>query len=245
MCVSPSGIAQPPEGKCFVVTSSWGIAPRTTGGVPRPLKSTLSYGFMAALRASGAVQGGETFAARLRPARGPLGSGCPGGRLFSLASPMHRVFAYGSNMCLPDLARFLREHGHVSSLDVSVHPALLVGHRLVWNYFSPPRNGGAANVEVCEGRDLPGVVLEVDAPLLLSLDLKEGHPHRYARALRPVRLVAGESVDAWVYAVTPPYREPHRVPPRRAYLELLVEGARAHGLPEWHLAELLGTPTAD
>ncbi len=160
---------------------------------------------------------------------------------------MSRVFAYGSNMCLPDLARWLRAKGHRPPADLRPRPALLPGHRLVWNYFSPPREGGAANVEPCPGRALPGIVFDVDAELLAALDRKEGHPERYSRgdAPRTVELPAGGTLDAWVYVVTPAWARAEPVPPRRAYLDLLVAGARAHGLPGWHVAELLATPTAD
>lgn len=157
------------------------------------------------------------------------------------------VFAYGSNMHLGDLARWMRVKGLGELGAPRVMPAVLPGHRLVWNYYSPPRLGGAANIEPCGHGDLPGVVIEVDARLLEAIDRKEGHPERYCRgdAPRPVRLLADRFVEAWVYVVRPPYRKPHPVPPRRAYLQLMIEGARQHRLPSWHLESLIGTPVAD
>lgn len=61
---------------------------------------------------------------------------------------MHRVFACGSNRCLRDLGRFLREGGHGGLGEVRVHAGLLAGHRLVWNYYSPLRDGGGANADL-------------------------------------------------------------------------------------------------
>lgn len=158
-----------------------------------------------------------------------------------------RVFAYGSNMHLVDLARWMRDRRLGDLGSPSVQRALLPKHRLVWNYYSPPRRGGAANIEPCEDGDLPGVVIDVDARLLAAIDRKEGHPERYSRGERPrpVRLESDVWTEAWVYVVRPPYRKPHPVHPRREYLELMIEGARGHGLPTWHLELLLSTPVAD
>jgi hypothetical protein len=158
----------------------------------------------------------------------------------------HAVFAYGSNMDLDDLARWLGERGHAALAPSAVEVGVLEHHRLVWNYRSPSRAGGAANVQRADGEHLPGIVLDVDDALLTALDVKEGHPQRYARALRDVRASpSGAPRSAWVYEVTDAWRLDEDVWPRRAYLDVVLRGARFHGLPLEHLDALAATPTVD
>lgn len=123
--------------------------------------------------------------------------------------------------------------------------ATLPGHRLVWNYRSSRRGGGAANAEPCDGAELPGVVLSVDARSLAEIDLKEGNGEYYDRGEHPrnVRLEGGREAMAWVYVVMPARRTPGPEPPTRAYLELLVAAARFWKLPAEHIAEIEATPT--
>jgi len=157
------------------------------------------------------------------------------------------VFAYGSNMHMVDLRRWLAENGHGAGGIHRVEPATLPGYRLAWNYRSRTRNGGAANVAPAEGRVLPGLALLVDAVTLRALDMKEGHPSWYDRGAsrHTLRLHAGGVVDGWVYVATAARCSVDAVWPRREYLELLVVAAREHGLPHAHVAELEATPTAD
>ena len=156
-----------------------------------------------------------------------------------------RVFAYGSNLHLEDLAVWMARGGFGAPGLERVLPASLPGYRLVWNYPSQSRQGGAANVEPCEGGEVPGAVLEVNGPTFSALDVKEGHPERYARSEQTVRLRSGGETTAWVYEVTPAWRRPHPVWPSREYLELVIEGARRLGLPETWLRTLTETPTLD
>ena len=150
------------------------------------------------------------------------------------------VFAYGSNMHTADLCRWMSDHGHDASALGVARPAVLDDYALVWNYRSGARKGGAANVQPESGACVHGVALAVSPSGLSALDEKEGHPHRYDRGERPrtVRLAAGGHVDAWVYVVTPAWVQDHRVPPNRAYVDLMIEGARQHALPERWIAHL-------
>lgn len=157
------------------------------------------------------------------------------------------VFAYGSNMDVDDLRGWLATKGLEADGIRRVERAALTGYRLVWNYRSTSRDGGAANVEPCAGQDLPGLALSVDAMTLTAIDQKEGHPRYYNRGSSPlpVRLLTGEEIVAWVYVAIPDRCSASPVPPRRAYLQLLINAARQHGLPAWHVAELEATSTVD
>lgn len=159
---------------------------------------------------------------------------------------MHWVFAYGSNMHLPDLGRWLRAGGYGDAEPLRVEPACIPDFALTWNYRSVVRRGGAANVTPRSGGELRGVALLVDDALLEALDAKEGHPSRYDRGGRPVRtqlLRAAESVEAWLYRATAACTSPHPEPPRAAYLRLLVDAAERHELGAAYVERLRSTPT--
>jgi hypothetical protein len=157
------------------------------------------------------------------------------------------VFAYGSKMDVDDLRGWLAKKGHGADGLVRVERATLAGYRLVWNYRSVSRDGGAANVEPCEGRDLPGLALFVNAKTLKAIDQKEGHPRYYSRgsSTRTVRLHDGGEIAAWLYVAVQARCSVTPVWPRRKYLQLLVDAARKNALPAWHVAELEATSTVD
>jgi len=49
--------------------------------------------------------------------------------------------------------------------------------------------------------------------------------------------------EAWVYVVTEPFLSAERIPPTAAYLEVVLRGARALGLPADYVAALAATET--
>lgn len=157
------------------------------------------------------------------------------------------VFAYGSNMDLEDLRRWFGERGHDANGIQAAECAVLPGYRLVWNYYSPGRRGGAANIEPQIGHELPGVALKVDAAALGAIDAKEGHPRYYSRGDRkmPIRLRDSGEVEAWVYIALPERCSATPVRPRRNYLGLMIAAAERYHFPDWYLNELGATPTAD
>jgi gamma-glutamylcyclotransferase (GGCT)/AIG2-like uncharacterized protein YtfP len=150
---------------------------------------------------------------------------------------MHRVFAYGSNMNLPDLRRWLKAEATGVNI-LAAAAATLEDHRLVFNYFSCRRGGGAANIAPATGEILHGVVLDLDDTGLAALDRKEGYPHHYGRQERVVRLRGGEPLLAWAYIVQADHAQDRFVAPTRHYRSLLVEGALEFGFPKSYVAWL-------
>ena len=204
----------------------------------------------------------RTRASRRLPAQTGLASRLADGRKDLSAALHHRseglgsaamkdrldwVFAYGSNMHLGDLASWFERNGLGHARVHRAEPAVLSDYDLAFDYISPSRNGGAANVRPAAGREVPGLALEVNEVALRGLDRKEGHPKRYRRGPDRVvvRLASGEPLRVWLYEVTPEYRESEDVPPRRSYLKLLIEVAERQDFPEWYLDRLRATPTAD
>jgi phage replication-related protein YjqB (UPF0714/DUF867 family) len=125
----------------------------------------------------------------------------------------HSYFAYGSNLCVQQMAR--RCPGAVDP-----RPAMLADHDWLIN------ERGVATVEPFHGSQVHGVVWRLTDHDLAALDSAEGVPVRYRRDKLTVHTDDGPS-EAWVYI-------DHRVdpgPPRPGYLERIIDGAMHHGLP--------------
>jgi|TARA_B100001964_G_scaffold200278_1_gene227117 hypothetical protein len=161
----------------------------------------------------------------------------------------HWVFAFGSNLNRSDLERWLAKNHYDPKGILALEPALLRDFSLVWDYRSPVRRGGAANVVPATSQVVYGGLLRVDEPTLYALDHKEGHPERYCRGEEP-RLCeyfppSRPPVSAWLYEVQPAFKEPAFTAPRRVYRDVVVQGASELGLPEDWIAMLRATPTLD
>lgn len=130
------------------------------------------------------------------------------------AGPRHPYFAYGSNLCVQQMAR--RCPGATDP-----QPAMLADHDWLIN------ERGVATVEPFTGSRVHGVLWWLTDQDLATLDSAEGVPVRYRRDRLTVQTDTGSS-PAWVYV-------DHRVepgPPRPGYLERIIDGARHHGLPQ-------------
>jgi gamma-glutamylcyclotransferase (GGCT)/AIG2-like uncharacterized protein YtfP len=163
----------------------------------------------------------------------------------SMTSKAHWVFAYGSNMELGDLEHWFTRSAEPWGRLLEVSRAQLPDFRLVWNFYSETRRGGAANVEPFAGHTLHGLALLVDDVVFAGIDKKEGYPHVYDRTQKLVELASGARVDAWVYRVSPERARREFVAPTRHYRGLLIQGARAHGLPAFYIEELERLETQD
>ena len=161
----------------------------------------------------------------------------------------HWVFAYGSNLNLQDLGDWLTAHGYDPRGIQTIVPARLNNYRLIWDYRSPVRQGGAANVAPAPGELVYGGLLRIDSACLKGLDHKEGHPERYNRGTEPIacqRLTdTNSNVYAWVYEVQPAFKQIEFTAPRRVYRDIVVAGAQSLRLPEPWIDHLRNTPTLD
>ena len=129
-------------------------------------------------------------------------------------SARHLYFAYGSNLCVQQMARRCPDA-------VGPRHAFLHGHDWLIN------QRGVATIEPFTGSEVHGVVWEVSDRDLAALDSAEGVPVRYRRDRMTVCTADGE-LDAWVYI-------DHRVdpgPPRPGYLERIIDAAVHHQLPQ-------------
>jgi phage replication-related protein YjqB (UPF0714/DUF867 family) len=126
---------------------------------------------------------------------------------------MHSYFAYGSNLCVAQMARRCPDAANPRHATLADHDWLI-------------NQRGVATVERFVDTHVHGVVWDVSDRDLATLDSAEGVPVRYRRDQLTVHTADGPS-DAWVYI-------DHRVepgPPRPGYLERIIDGAIHHGLP--------------
>ncbi|WP_445163674.1 poly-gamma-glutamate hydrolase family protein [Mycobacterium sp. Dal123C01] len=126
----------------------------------------------------------------------------------------HSYFAYGSNLCVRQMAQRCPDA-------IDPRPAVLSDHDWLIN------QRGVATVEPFAGNQVHGVVWQLSDHDLATLDSAEGVPVRYRRDRLTVDTDNGPS-PAWVYI-------DHRVtpgPPRPGYLAKIIDGAVQHGLPQ-------------
>jgi hypothetical protein len=113
-------------------------------------------------------------------------------------------------------------------------PAELPDHRVAFLRRSIRWQAGAADIVGAPGECVWGVLWELPfGPG--ELDAKEAAGDAYRRRPVTVRL-DGATVTAMAYEVIE--KEAREVPPRREYLELMLAGAREHGLPETWLSRI-------
>lgn len=125
----------------------------------------------------------------------------------------HIYFAYGSNLCVQQMARRCPEAS-------DPRPATLADHDWLIN------QRGVATVEPFPGSRVHGVLWRVSDRDLAALDSAEGVPVRYRRDRLTVHTIDGPAA-AWVYI-------DHRVQPgapRDGYLERIIGAAVQHRLP--------------
>lgn len=143
-----------------------------------------------------------------------------------------RYFAYGSNMASARMTE------RVPSARV-ISVGYLSDARVVFNKRG--KDGSAkANLEVCSGERAWGVIYELDADDLVLLDRIEGG---YQRQRTIIVTPDGGRLRAEVYRSDRLIADPV---PFDWYKELVLAGAREHGLPEEHiqlLAKVASRPT--
>ena len=141
-----------------------------------------------------------------------------------------RHFAYGSNLSY----RFLREYCPNARF---VMRAFLPNYRVEFRFFSKRRQGGISSIVFAPGELVRGVIYEVPLEEMLRLDEVESVPQGlYSRETFLVLGEDGEFHEADLYRVVKPEGP---FTPARSYVELMLEGAKEHGLDQEYIEELL------
>jgi 2-hydroxychromene-2-carboxylate isomerase len=141
-------------------------------------------------------------------------------------------FAYGSNM---SPAIFTARRG---IRPLATRWGWLPDHRLCFDLPIGPGERGCANVAADPGARIAGVLYCLTPEDAERLDRTEGVPVGVYRRI-PVEVAVGEADAVAAFTYQSALGIPGRRPSAR-YLGLLLEGARAHGLPPEYIAWLEG-----
>lgn len=137
-------------------------------------------------------------------------------------------FAYGSNL---DPDTFSGWRGMRPS---DTRPARLRGFALVFDLPVGSGERGVANILEAPGAEMHGVAYRITEEEGKRLDITEGVPDAYRRLQVDVSTREGP-LHAFTYVS--PHRREGRKPSER-YMNLLLRGARLHGIPPSWLAYL-------
>ncbi len=136
-------------------------------------------------------------------------------------------FAYGSNM----KPRRFRRHCPRSQV---LGRARLPSYRLDFTRYSTGFKGGVADIVPDADSEVWGVLSRVEESDLASLDEYEGVPVGYRRERVTVLDDGGQEHLAVTYVAN----RTGRFTPSKTYLDIILEGAREHGLPPDYVRRL-------
>ena len=148
-------------------------------------------------------------------------------------------FAYGSNLNQEDLEKWCESHDK-HNLRLRMHSVgLLKGRRLDFTAPSKVRWGGVADIVPDKNSAVYGVVFEVSPEEVDLLDEKEAiKGGKYKRVCVTVHLVPSGAVEQGVLTYEVFKKKLNTYKPSREYLEVIIKGAEAYGLPLAWIAEL-------
>jgi hypothetical protein len=143
-------------------------------------------------------------------------------------------FAYGSNMNQQDLDNYCKRKGRplIDLKSKSPRVCILEDYRLIFNYYSLSRMGGAANIEPAQGDYVEGVLFNINDIDKQTIDNKEGAPRFYYEITVPVILKDGTKVKNVTTYAACENRKTVFTAPTQEYIEVMIEGARAFGLSD-------------
>jgi hypothetical protein len=154
-------------------------------------------------------------------------------------------FAYGSNLNARAVAEWCRHHGQRPVALQGGRPAVLDNYRLGFPIFNEYWGGGIADIVYDPGKYVMGVLLDLSEQELALLDRKVGRRldaagreagvYRLAE-VKVAPLGKGEPAKAVTYQGLDADR--NHIPPTRHYMDLLIQGACAHGLSSMWVAYL-------
>jgi hypothetical protein len=136
-------------------------------------------------------------------------------------------FAYGSNMSSAQLKAWGTAHRALGAAELRDHRLAFLRRSVRWK-------AGAADIVPTDGESVWGVLWELPFGAA-ELDVKESAGDAYRRRSVKV-LLDGSPVSAMAYEVID--KAPTELRPRREYVQLMVDGAREHGLPAGWLRRL-------
>lgn len=147
-------------------------------------------------------------------------------------------FAYGSNLNAADLTRWCRQRGYAYPLGEKVANAYLPDTRLIFNYYSPSREGGMLNIRYQAGQVTPGVLFRVLPGGWSVLDAKGTEENRYKHLDSITLTEDGQEHLSVAYHVDSAHTTGDFVKPHPDYLGVVREGLKSHGINDCFLTPI-------
>lgn len=156
-----------------------------------------------------------------------------------------KYFAYGSNMHKEDLRRWCERGGYSPVTFLSEEVAVLKDWKLIFNYYSASRGGGAANIVRSVGNEVWGLLVELSVEDYEKIYKKEGAPRCYKEIIVSVVTKDGKVIDdVRTFRAVKERESRKHVAPTKEYLKLLIESAKNYGFPKWYIKKLEKIPAA-
>jgi len=148
-------------------------------------------------------------------------------------------FAYGSNMDTNDLQKWCIHHGKDFPVNNFTCTAFLEDYKLVFNYFSRGRNGGAANIMESQGDIVYGIIFQINENDRATLRVKEGHPKYYHEISVTVKsLLDQKKIHAITYKVVNKKETETHQKTTIEYMNLILKNAKEYNFPKDYIQYL-------
>jgi hypothetical protein len=148
--------------------------------------------------------------------------------------PTEFVFAYGSNMSLPQM----QERCPNSKNILQPFVAKAERWKLCFPRHSDRRQGGVGSIVPAINEVVWGVVFGVTLEDLAGLDRSVGVPSSHRRDRVALTWDNRLSQDVWTYFAIPQDNPPKHYMPHQDYLALYIRGAEAFKLPAEYIDKL-------
>lgn len=156
---------------------------------------------------------------------------------------MTKYFAYGSNMDKDDIDSWCDNHGYPRIVINKITPVVLNGYKLIFNYYSHSRGGGAANIVKSSNDCVYGLLMEIDNRDKDTISTKEGAPDYYHEIKVDVVTFNGEIFSDVLTYQTIKEKEKREIQlPTKYYMDLIINNAKKYNFPEEYLRYLNSIP---
>ncbi len=157
-----------------------------------------------------------------------------------------KYFAYGSNMHEKDLERWCKKKNYEPIKPLERRVAVLKNWKLVFNYYSTSRKGGAANIKPQKGCEVWGILMVLKEEDYKKIKKKEGAPYYYKEITVEVETKDGKKIyDVKTFKVAEEHEEEDDISPTREHLNILIESAEKYRFPRWYIEMLKYIKTKD
>ena len=141
----------------------------------------------------------------------------------------HLILAYGSNLNQHDWGKFCKRYGYPVDILQFEEMVKIPDYKLVFDWYSSSRKGGAANIKRAVGHYVEAVLFSTNDQGIKALRQKEGHPYAYLETEVIALKNDGSEVEAKTYIV-PQSTQRKYERPTREYYDICKEGYEAYDL---------------